>query len=542
MKRSTILFVFRSITLWLLVFLLITLFPGNKAFTQDGWNSGVEKVPKKPVREFQFLAYFINQGVMNNIFARNDFLKGQTVGRLFGLNTTTTGNVQTLYFEQRIIPFFIYQPKLMDGRAILRASFEIDWTWGDISYTTGGNFGSAISADVVNIQTQNVELELIPFNNWAINLGLQRLFDTPYNAYRTFFTTMTYTGYRLAFWGTDAVGINLLYNSDFSRFKAGFYQLYENNIQQRDDVVLWKFFYERDITPTWRQGLSFWYVNDRANGEGGVSILGQGLNSTLNNYNGTFRFELGNTLDKPYKADIYWIGTFWNRNPEFTLGRWMNTGFVVSNIGKVKIKDNGWQNAVDISGFAANMRTGYRYGQTAEDIISIDMIFSSGDKDSLSDKKYSGVITGNTWGSPAAIFLSHGAYLLLPHGNVVNRFISAVSDLSNLGYGLLGGTLNIHKDIIPHKLSAKIGYAGATSIYTPATGGKTIGYELNTRISFQPKVFMNLELHAAYMWLGNFYESTAVNGKSVKITDPVEKTSKPKNPWTMFIVFKWLLF
>ncbi len=535
MKYST-----NSLRRYATFFIVVLLLP-NQAFAQETWDA-TTKVPEKPLKEFQFLAYFLNQGVVNNIYATNDFLKGQTVGRLFGQNTTTTSKIQSLYFEQRLLPFIIYQPKLLDGKAILRTSFEIDWTWGDVSYSAGGNFGSAISADVVNLQTQNVEIELIPFKNWACNLGLQRLYDTPYNPYRTLVSTMTYTGYRLAFWGTDAVGITLRYDRDFSRWQAGYYQLYENNIQQRDDVVLWKFYSELDITPSWRQGFSFWYISDRANGEGGVSILGQGLNSTLNNYNGTFRFKLGNTLQNPYKADIFWLGTFWNRNPEFTLGRWMNTGFVVSNIGRVNLKNTGWKKAADIAGLAANLRTGYCYGQTPEDIITADLLFCTGDKDSLSDKKYSGVITGNTWASPGGIFISHGAYLVFPHGNVVNRFIAAISDLSNLGLGILGGTLNIHRDFIPHKLSAKIGYAAAASHYAPPMGKKFIGHELNARVSFQPKVYMNVELHAAYMWLGDFYISSAVNGKQVKITDPIEITRKPDNPWTAFIVFKWLLF
>ncbi len=513
-----------------LVNLFLLLYVTATAATENAWVAADKPIPKKPLKELQFLAYFYNQGVVNNVYARNDFLKGQTVGRLFGGNTTTTSDRQTTYFEQRLIPFIIFQPKLMDGNVILRTSFEIDWTWGDASYGVGGNFGSAFSADQVNLQTQNVEIELIPSKGWAVNLGLQRLFDTPYNPYRTFFETMGRTGYRLAFWGSDAVGLTVRQDKDFSRWKAGYYQLYENSIQDKDDVALWEFIYERDITPTWRQGLSLWYVHDRANGEGGVSILSQGLNSLLNDYNGTYRFPIGSN---PYKADIFWIGTCWNRNPEFSLGRWMLTGFLVSNIGRVDKNESGWQKCADILGLAANLRFGYRYGQTAEDNVSADLVFATGDANGISDKRYNGIITGNAYGSPGAIFISHGAYYLFPHGNVVNRFISAVADLSNLGRGLFGGTLNFHRDVIPHKLSAKLGYAGAFCQHAPADGGNLIGNELNGRISFQPKVFMNIELHGAYLWLGDFYNSPQVNGN---------QNQKPANPWTVFVVFKWLLF
>ncbi len=523
----------------LIIILLSGLFFTTAIRADNGWDTADKPIPKKHPKEFRFLAYYFSQGVFNNYYASNNLLKGQTIGRLFGANTSITSEREAFYFEQRLIPFLIYQPKILNGAALLRASFEIDWTWGDASYGAGGNFGSALSADQVNLQTQNIELELIPRAGWAVNLGLQRLYDTPYNPYRTFFSTMNYTGYRLAFWGSDGVGITVRRDYDYSRWKTGYYQLYENNIQQKDDVALWEATYERDLSPTWRQGLSLWYVNDRADGEGGPSILSQGLNSLLNKYMGTFQFEFGG---KPYKADIVWLGTNWNRNPEFTLGRWMLSGFGIYNFGTANVmEDNGsWETGADIGGFAGNLRAGYKYGQTALDAFTLDLVFASGDEDGLEDKKYNGIITGNTWGAPGAIFISHGGYLLFPHGNVVNRYIAAVTDLSNMGYGLVGGTLNFSKDFIPHKLSAKIGAAAAISMVEPENGGSTIGTEINGKISLQPKAFMNLELHAAYLALGDFYDSPAVYSTPVLNED--ETLEKAKNPWTAFIVFKWLMF
>ncbi len=503
------------------------------SFPQHAWNFDPMKVPEQPPREFQALAFFITQGVTSNFYASNDLLKGQIVGRLFSGNTTQTGS-QAFYFEQRLLPFFIYQPNLLNGKAILRASFEIDWTWGDASYGVGGNFGSAFNADQVNIQTQNVELELIPAKGWAINLGLQRLFDTPYNPYRTMLNTMLNTGYRLAYWGSDGVGISIRNDKDWYRWKAGYYQLYENNVQQFDDVTLWETIADFDITPNWRQGFSLWYVYDRGNGEGGVSILGQGLNSLLNDYNGTFQFNF-NGAD--YRADIFWLGTYSNYNAEFNLGRWSLNSFIVANFGQAltntKSKPNVYNKTVDILGVAANLRAGYKYGQTIDDIISADLIFATGDDNNIKDGKYSGVITGNTWGSPGAIFVSSGAYLLYPHANVVNRYISAVPDLSNIGLGQFGGTVNFSHGFIPNKLIGKIGIATALSQYSPFGGGNFIGFEVNGKLSFVPAVFMNIELHAAYLSLGDFYDSKIVNSGMSK---------RPDNPWTIFTTFKWLMF
>lgn len=510
--------------------------------TPDQRYSGIYKndLPLEHDKEFQFLAFFINQGVSSNFYPKNDLLKGQVIGRLFGQNSTNTSSEnKTFYAEQRILPFFIYQPKLFNGKAILRASFEIDWTWGDVAYGTGGNFGSAIAADQVNLQTQNIELELIPAKGWYINLGLQRMYDTPYNPYRTLFDKMQVTGYRLAYFGTDGVGVTVRHNTDLFQWKGGFYQLYESLIQENDDVSLLEFSMEKSLSQNWNLGGSLYYMRDRANGAGGVSILGQGLNATqLNGYNGTFRFNFG---DKPYKADIVWLGAFFDRNADYMLDRWFLTGFANMNIGKAQIlEDDKWSTGADILGLGANLRGGYRFGQTSNDIISLDVIYASGDKDALNDKVYNGVITGNTWGSPGSVFIGSGSYLLFPHGNVVNRYTPVVADLSNMGYGITGVVMNLSRDIIPYKFLVKAGSAVGISNADPAGGGRYMGVEMNGKVSWTLGTFMSLELHAAYLSLGNFFDSNDTRyGSDV---NGVYNDDRPQDPWTAFIVYKWLIF
>ncbi|MEM7549375.1 MAG: hypothetical protein AAF363_06870 [Bacteroidota bacterium] len=518
---------------FIIVLTLCLLWNCNLVAQQDGTIDYFDRqIPRKSNKEFQFIAYFYNQLVTSNFFPTNDFLRGQIIGRLYGANTTgSTDTVNTAYFEQRFLPFFIYQPKLLDGKVILRASFEIDWTWGDVAYGTGGNSGSAVSGDQVNIQTQNIEVEFIPKPGWAINLGLQRMFDTPFNPYRTVFDKMTTTAYRLMYFGTDAVGITVRKDNDFERWKAGYFQLYENNIQDKDDVVLYEFMYDRVLSPKWNLGGSMYYVRDRANGEGGPSILGQGLNSTLADYNGVFRFPFGSD---DYRADVAWLGTYWGYNQELMEDDFFMTGFLNYNFGSIDLDEgDGFNETIDISGLGANLRLGYRHGHTENDIVAADIVYTTGDDDGIDDGKYSGVLTGNTWGTPASIYISSGAYILFPHGNVVNRFVSAVNDISNLGLGLTGVTLNYYKDIIPYKVNAKAGLAYAYSNVNPENGGQNIGVEFNGRISYQPKVFMNIELHAAYLSLGDFYDSPEVNAGV---------SERPPNPWTAFLAFKWLMF
>jgi len=493
----------------------------------------------KSKKQFQFIAFFISQAVSSNMYPQSSLFNGQLVGRLFGQNSSTTSDsVNSNYVEQRLIPFFIYQPRLFNGKAILRASFEIDWTWGDQAYGLSGNKGSAISADQVNLQTQNLELELRPFKGWAINLGLQRLYDTPYNPYRTFFDKMTTTGYRLAYWGTDGVGISIRYDDDFNKLKTGFYKLYENLAEENDDVSLFELTYQRKLNMKWDLGGSVYYTRDRGRGKGGVSVFGQGLNSTLTNYNGAFNFNLG-TND--YKADIVWAGTFFSRNSDFWIDRWQASGFLNYNLGQVLANENGaYVKRADISGFSGNLRLAYRHGQTQSDYVSADFIYTTGDADGLDNDKYSGVVTGNTWGMPANVFISSGTYLLFPHINVVNRFTPVISDISNMGYGVTAGTLNFHKDIVANKINFKVGAAKGFSSVKPQNGGKDIGTEINASLRYTLGPFMNLELHGAHMWLGDFYKSndnshgTDINGENY--------VGKPANPWTVFITFKWLMF
>src|SRR6478672_6780535 len=255
--------------------------------------------------QFRFLAYFLSRAEVTNVAPTNDLLQGRVVGRLFGPNTTTTAQGTSWVVEQRLIPFVIFEPKILDKIARLRASFEINFSWGDTAYGAGANFGGAMGGKQINLTTQNVDVEFTIAKRWFLNIGLQRLWDNIRDPYRSFFSTVALSSERLAFWASDAVGISLHGSALGQAFRFGAYDLYHNKISEDDHVLLFEALTDRDVRDGWHVGGSVRYLRDTSGGAGGVSVLGQGPDSSLADYNGVFRFPLNG---QKYNAHLAWIG------------------------------------------------------------------------------------------------------------------------------------------------------------------------------------------------------------------------------------------
>jgi hypothetical protein len=502
---------------------------------------------KHPQRELTFYGYFFTRGEVTNVSPANDLFKGQVVGRLFGPNTTTTSPDRAFFVEQRFIPFFVYEPKILSRHARLRASFELDWTFGDVNNSVGGNFGSAFTADQVNLQTQNlaVEFDVPKLEGWYVNVGLQRLYDTALDPYRTVFEQMTASGPRLNFWGSDAVGISVHGLQWGQKFKLGAYQLYENLIQKDDDVSLFELATDRHVGHGVHVGGSVRWLRDRSAGAGGVSVLGQGPGSLLTDYTGSFRFPIPDGAAR-YRTNIVWTGADASWNPLLTAGRLGASAYVVGNFGRVATEDpmrrDTFVRLAKVAGLSANARIAFRYGRTPRDAIALEGMYTSGDANGITDGRYGGVITGNTWGAPGALLVGHGAYLLMPHAYVVNRFYAAVTDPSNLGFGISAATLNASWDLVPNKLEVKVGGAVARSNIKPIAGENFIGAELNGRLSWRLRPLVALEAHAAWLSLGGYFESPEIVAPPEGF-DPANPVPgpRPDNPWTAFLSLRWLM-
>jgi hypothetical protein len=106
--------------------------------------------------------------------------------------------------------------------------------------------------------------------------------------------------------------------------------------------------------------------------------------------------------------------------------------------------------------------------------------------------------------------------------------------------------VNASYDIVRNKLTAKLGVGAGNSNVAPPSGGHFIGVEGNAMLAWRIRVFLTAEIHAAYLHLGNFYDSPREQPGSLTSTmaPAVAGTGagRPADPWTAFVDLKWLMF
>ncbi|MCH8568777.1 MAG: hypothetical protein LAT67_10955 [Balneolales bacterium] len=484
--------------------------------------------------EFQFIGYSFTRTTLTNVTPVNDVLQGQVIGRLFGRNSTETVDRAAFYTEQRFVPLFVYRPSILDGYATFRGLFKIDYTWGDQAYGVGNNRGGAISGGQINLQTLMANVDIRPPDSWwNVVVGLQRIFDSPYDPNTNSLELFQRTGYKLSFWGTQAVGVSWFARPHQAvHARLGFFQLWENQISRDDDVFVLMADMVTRPHPRLELGFNAWYLRDTAKGAGGITVLGQGLTSQLSEYNGAPRLRFDGTNQR-YEADLFWFGTNLNYNRNFVNGPLAFDAFAIANAGNIRPVDEAAGGDISVLGASFNASASYRYGMTNNDRVWVEGLFTTGEQNPGSDGSLNSVLTGNVWGSPVGIYSAHRALLLFPDPQVVNRYYSMVHDISNMGLGVTGGSLNVMRDLIPHRFSAKAGAAVAYSNYTLPGGGNHVGTEVNGELKYNLQVFLTLGLSAAYVWTGDFYDAPRATSNPEFM---------PSNPWVAFLTLSWLMF
>ena len=85
-----------------------------------------------------------------------------------------------------------------------------------------------------------------------------------------------------------------------------------------------------------------------------------------------------------------------------------------------------------------------------------------------------------------------------------------------------------------NKLKVKSSVGTGFAPVAPYLGGNMIGTEVNLNLCYTLRVFMDLELHASYLKLGDFFDSPEINN--------METPGRPQDPWTIFATLKWIMF
>lgn len=469
-----------------------------------------------PATGLDFFALSQTRAVGSNIVTENPLVNGQIVGRLGGTNSTTTADERGLATEQRVGGFFRYSPDLLDGKVALDAAFEVDFAWGDASYSVGGNTGGGIGADMVNLQTRRLALRATPWKGATAVVGLQFVGDSVNDPGASRLDDLTRSGGRLMFFGTEMAGVTLYGKAtrdswEWLRYKVGGYTLYENGLATSDDVFLYTAGAQLAPAYATRVGLQGTWLRDRSGGDGG--FLGTGITSGLSELQGGPRLDVRASEDDvapDVGADLFWVMLDAGHDAALDRGDAGVHGVLGTNLGRVYVLE-GLQD-VDVAGWFAAVEGRWRWTQGEGSVARLEAVWTSGDDDDT--RAYSGVVTGNSYGVVGAVYTTHGTLLLFPDAGAINRQSSVVYDVSNTGRGLLGLTASVGFDPIPDRLNVTVGGGHARDMY-----GKTWGNEVNVRVAGRPWVLGTLSLQGAKVF----------------------GTELPVDPWIALCALDWLV-
>ncbi|HEX8441426.1 hypothetical protein, partial [Archangium sp.] len=413
--------------------------------------------------------------------------------------------------------------------------------WGRSANALQQNEGGGFNADQVNIQTKNINVSIYPTKNpnqLTLLIGTQPVYDTVYDPTRTPLNDLIRTGYKLAFLGSDATGVSVFGGykglSRLSLLPLGSAQADKAELNDPRLKFAWLGMadYTYPVRPGTNVGLSLWHLRDDTKGIAyafeGLVPSGPGSNN-LSNFTGVPRL----SIDRP-TGWVSWVGANFNHNIDFRTGPFGVSGFVMYNRGRYRSNkpDTVLNPKVDISGLSANLELLYNYGRTANDLVTLEGMFSTGDSD-LGDDRYTGAFTLNQYGLPGAVWFNHKMLLLFPFTSTVNNYTGAVTDISNQGFGLQTAIATGSYDLVPNKLNLKVGVGHAMSSVTPpeetpgVARGRVIGTELNAELRYTIRYLMTVGLHGGYMIRGNFYDGNP------RVT---------ANPWAAFTTFTWYAF
>lgn len=507
----------------------------------DEWRNTNDRSNDGPLSDFRLINYFFSRFSATNLLGDPVGLRGVSLGPIglgAGSSVQATPTSFNAYFEQRWIPVIEYTPSFADDLAAFRAQFEVDFTWGLGANAVQQNSGGGFNADMVNLQTKNLNVSLYPTRKprqLSIVIGTQSFYDSIYDPARTSILEIVKGGYKLSYLGSDGTGISV-FTEPISglRFRAAlmFIGASQPDKAALDDPHL-AFSYltmldaSYETRPGTTVGLSGWMLRDDTKGKAYAfeGLVLSGPSSTgLNTFTGTARLPIEAAI-----GTVGFIGAHFEHNLSFNTGRFAASGFAMLNVGRYwSTNDPANIKTLDILGGTGNVELLYQYGRNPNELLTLEGLYSTGDSD-LGDNKYTGAYTMNFYGLPGAVWFNHKTLLLFPFTSTVNNYSGAVTDVSNQGLGVSTAIATASYDLVPNTLNFKVGTAVAAANASPAgsTNSRFMGFEINAELKYTIRYLMTVGLHGAYMVKGGFYDGNP------RVT---------ANPYAFFTTFTWYAF
>jgi hypothetical protein len=259
---------------------------------------------------------------------------------------------------------------------------------------------------------------------------------------------------------------------DRLRYRVGAFTLVEQGTALPDDVALGVL--DLQLHPAWRTrvGAHAYGMRDRSGGGGG--LLGSGPTSTLSALQGGPALDLSGPdgVVPEVDADLLWLmldGGFNHRLDQGPLGA---SALALWNLGALRPEG---QDPVAVAGWMVGAEGRWRWTRGSGSVARAEVLLSS--RDGAGRDRYTGVLSGNSWGVAGATWASHGCLLLFSDPGAISRQIAVVSDVSNGGAGLRALAADLGFDPVPHRLTASIGGGHARD-----AEGAALGTELHARL------------------------------------------------------------
>lgn len=410
---------------------------------------------------------------------------------------------------------------------------EIDMQFGDESYSNSGrNDGGAIGGDTTNLESKNLYVDInLPDFATSIRTGLQGLDDH----------------YNYTLFSADMAGVKVSTQLNGTRLTAGWFKLIEGDFNASDDITLWSLQAELIETDNLKIGADYYYYQNEGMGQASATSYGW-----VDSDNDPSTAPVWDTLATTYRqeyasyfgtADIGALGgagSNWSQtrsnmdlhylgvHGEYKIGQVILTGWLNANAGSVDdLTINGNLEDVDVEGYAASLKA-----TTTINKIKLSMrgTYFSGD-DNLSDGDAKFIV--NPMAIESFAFGGDGFMIFTPDGNwtSVGQYGFAMVDAAYAGYGLAAVNLTAHyKPTDKTYIHSGIGYFSSLEDTTKDDrtnrSGTNLGTEIFLRTGYSFTENIEVSLHGAYAWLGDFYDNngggTAINSSSSDIENPYE--------------------